>query len=155
MTSMEVGSYGATRQSWRSKNPRDALKKLIDSNPTSDQLELLNEFEKIARSDDGYLSVIIEYWFTNNFRSLTTHSVVDAKRQRAKLAKASAHLTKKIKEKVEIELLKLIMPNGKPLAQCTGLECVKFGGWLSNIGKRVGAKNVGDVLTESELRDLR
>ena len=55
----------------------------------------------------------------------------------------------------EIVLLKLPMPNGKEMAQCTGAEMVGFGGAYVKIGKEVGAKRlVGAVLDEEDVRRL-
>jgi hypothetical protein len=47
--------------------------------------------------------------------------------------------------------MELVTPNGKQLGGCTGSECMKMGGWYIEVGRKVGAKKVGDVLNESQL----
>ena len=60
-----------------------------------------------------------------------------------------------LKHKIKGRLLQLIMPNGKRLAECTGAECIEFGGWYIAIGEHVGSTNlVGKVLKESEILQL-
>ena len=54
-----------------------------------------------------------------------------------------------IKIKV-IMLLDLMLPNGKLLRDCTGVECRAAGGWLVKIADRVGDGVVGEVLSENE-----
>jgi hypothetical protein len=60
-----------------------------------------------------------------------------------------------LKAKIRGRILQLVMPNGKKLAECTGAECIEFGGWYTAIGERVGAKNlVGKVLRERDILRL-
>jgi hypothetical protein len=52
-------------------------------------------------------------------------------------------------------LLDLLMPNGKRLRDCTGTECSQAGGWLVQVGTRIGSDGiVGERMSEAELRDL-
>ena len=49
-------------------------------------------------------------------------------------------------------LLDLVQPNGKKLRDCTGDECSQAGGWLVQVGNRVGRTGiVGKQLSEAEL----
>ena len=49
----------------------------------------------------------------------------------------------------------MIMPNGKPLRECTGKDCAKAGGWLSKLAKKVKPnQKVGDVLSEAQVKRL-
>lgn len=60
------------------------------------------------------------------------------------------------KEFVKIELLNLLMPNGKPLRDCTFGECAQFGGWfkvLSQQGRPMGI--VGKHLSEDQVRKIQ
>jgi hypothetical protein len=44
------------------------------------------------------------------------------------------------KDKFEVALLDLIMPNGKPMRYCTGAEMIAFGEGFIRIGKSLGAE---------------
>ena len=65
---------------------------------------------------------------------------------------SKAKVVEAIEAKAKILLLDLTMPNEKRLAECTGFECVKFGGWLGAVGKAAGKQLVGKALTEKEVR---
>lgn len=74
-------------------------------------------------------------------------------RERKAARETEEKLVKKAKGLIVKRLLCLVMPNGKPLSQCTGAECKKFGGIFVKIGERVGAKMiVGKVLKEADLQ---
>jgi hypothetical protein len=63
---------------------------------------------------------------------------------------------------VRSALLDLLMPNGKPLRDCTGGECERYGKadeqrglWLQRVAAKVGPdKHVGEVLDERQLKAL-
>lgn len=60
-----------------------------------------------------------------------------------------------LKSAAKLLLLDLVMPNGIKLRDCTGADCIGFGGWLTAIGKKVGdGRKVGDVLSEREIRSI-
>jgi hypothetical protein len=51
--------------------------------------------------------------------------------------------------------LKLTMPNGKKLGDCTGQDCINFGGLFQKIGEHVPLnRRVGDVLSEEQIKNL-
>jgi hypothetical protein len=56
--------------------------------------------------------------------------------------------------KVQIILLNLPMPNGKPMRKCTGVEMGGFGRAFTKIAERAGERMVGDVLSEEQVRKL-
>ena len=66
-----------------------------------------------------------------------------------------ARVVQQVAAKVATALMGLQMPNGKPLSECTGTECISAGGWFEKIGKRVGARGiVGEKLTEDDLQKM-
>ena len=55
----------------------------------------------------------------------------------------------------EIILLNLLMPNGKPMRDCTGMEMGGFGRAYTKIAEKVGPdRRVGDVISEEQVRKL-
>lgn len=61
-----------------------------------------------------------------------------------------------VKRVANVILLDLVLPNGKKLRDCTGRECKKAGGWLIQVGERVGDRGiVGAKLDEAELTAIR
>ena len=69
-------------------------------------------------------------------------------------SKGEAVFHERVRE-AAVKLLDLSMPNGKPLRDCTGSDCKKFGGWLGKIAAKVGARQkVGSVLSEAQVRKL-
>jgi hypothetical protein len=70
MTSLDHSVQGAKHQSFRRSNPRECLVSLIETHPEADDAELLKLFADAVERDDGYLAVVIEYWFVNNLNNL-------------------------------------------------------------------------------------
>lgn len=68
------GATGAKRQSWKRANPRDVLKRIIDDNPGMTEGDIQERCWHILQSDQQQLRTIFEYWFANNYRSLTLPS---------------------------------------------------------------------------------
>jgi hypothetical protein len=111
--------------------------------------------------DHKYLTTIIEYWFANNFHSLTERppSSYQARERSSAITKVKQNVETQIQLKAGVILLEMTMPNGKLLRDCTGAECSKLsskiGGWLLRISKRVRpTQTVGSVLNEDQVRQL-
>lgn len=80
-------------------------------------------------------------------------------RQNLDVAKAKVVEERRVvdamKTKIKGRILRLMMPNGKRLEDCTGAECVEFGGWYTAIGEYVGPYNlVGKVMKERDVLRL-
>jgi hypothetical protein len=114
---------------------------------------LLRKFVEKLADDDDHLAVVIEYWFTNNLRSLRAKpKPIDSA---ATIAGFKAKLDGKIAQKAREILLDLIMPNGAPLRDCTGKDCSDFGGWFKKIADMVKPRQrVGSILSEDQVRAL-
>lgn len=160
---IQIGTKGAKVQSWKSANPREMLVRMMDESPGTSRETLLEEFrgEVRKRGNDSYLDVIIDYWFANNFYSLTAdrpERKAEARAQKAdQVETIKTKLKAKIVEEARVILLDLMMPNGRRLAECTGAECGRMskrvGTWLSNIAGAVRPSEVvGDVLDEAAVR---
>jgi hypothetical protein len=168
MSYIEEGSQGAYRQSWRKGNPRSLLKTLIERNPKADRKKIYDLFWDEVEDDKQLLQDIVGYWLDHNYHSLLTASLeprapsggadssgggptsTAAKSEQATAAKGK--LQDRIRYETRIVLLELVMPNDKRLADCTGAECSRFGGWLFQLSKKVPAnKTVGATLSEDEV----
>jgi hypothetical protein len=157
MTDMNLGTTGAKRQSWAHDNPRDVLLGLIKANKSWNERRIFDAFFDEVVGNENYMKVILEYWFANNYASL-----IGKRKQRkpstGKLETA-ATVSTKINDRIEREaqtlLLEWTMPNGKRLADCTGSDCKKVGGWLSRIADKIKPTDiVGRVLSEKQVRSL-
>jgi hypothetical protein len=108
---------------------------------------------------DDFLDALLDEWVRIKYSTAAsaafppTAAEMKARvaEQKSRKAKERAEIDK-AKLKITRRALDLIMPNKKPLAKCTGAECVAFGGWIAKIGARVGPNRlVGDVLTNKDL----
>jgi hypothetical protein len=154
-TIINEGKTGAKRQSWRGTNPRSILLKLIADNPhetRQDEDRILELFWQAIRKDEDILHTIaVKYWGTNNYSYLVYRrpdSTSRVKKTEEVEAAKNSILSK-------IILLDFVMPNGKPLRECTKQDCQKIGGWLLKVAKTLKPKQmVGEVFSERELRRL-
>lgn len=152
MTTLETGVYGAKVQSWKRASPRDLLKRLIDENPNSSKEDLLKKFsDKVTKN---HLDAIIEYWFANNYNSLTERKAPAPSREQ-KRAIVEQRKSEIKARAVNMVFLDLVLPNGKPLRDCTGKDCAKAGGLFAKIANKIKPNEiVGKVLSETEVRKL-
>ena len=157
MTMVDAGIYGAKRQTWK-KNPRELLKQLIDK-LGPDEEAVREKFAAKVQNDPDCIDPIIDYWFANNYRSIVhLNRPVDFGRQRAESQTVlTSAAVKAIKDRAtQMVLLDMtILPNGKPLRDCTGKDCAKAGGWLGRIAAKIKPGDiVGAVLSEAEIKKL-
>ena len=54
----------------------------------------------------------------------------------------------------EVALLDLVMPNNVPMRYCSGTQMRGFSSAYAKIAERVGDAMVGEVLVESQVREL-
>jgi hypothetical protein len=160
---LDTGTYGAKVQSWKSANPRDLLRQIIEENRNADKPALLaiTRDRLLAGDAVDHLEAVIEYWFANNYHSLVERPAPPP-REATKATRAAA--VKNVKEKVKTRILEeaqamlldiVTLPNGKSLRDSTGKDCAKAGGWLSKLAEKVGPKQrVGATLSEEEVRSV-
>lgn len=163
MTHLDAGHYGAKVTSWDESSHRAFFKKIADEWLDLDQDEL---FKKILIAADvdamNTLHVSVwKYWFKNayNWWDIQRRSPKTPKEKAKAKAKQNAKV-EKIKKIIRAKaqkmvLMDLVMANGKPLRDCTGRECSKFGGWLNKVAGKIGANGVvGKNLSESDLQKM-
>jgi hypothetical protein len=140
----------------------------MEANPSINKQDLLTKFlDEIEKPEhhDTYRRAALKYAFDNAYTSITSEiplgsaAGITATKIRAAMKsdakqKTSKAVNEAIDHRAQVIVLDLIQANGKPLGDCRGTECIKFGGWLAEIGKRVGKQRVRDVLSEGEARKL-
>jgi hypothetical protein len=155
---VNMAMTGATqRRSRRPATPREALAAIVLRSPGKDGGELLQEFQELARSNESYLSSIIEEWFRNAYRSLTrpSRSVGASELRQKEFSRVKETVRANIKFKANVVLMDIVLPTGKKLRDSTGSDCRYAGGWLTQIAKVVGPTQlVGRVMSESDLRQF-
>lgn len=156
---MEVGSLGATRQTWRNKTIREVLADLVERNPRASEDRLRALFAECVRDDDEYLSAVIDYAFDNTYRARVRQearqpvSAIGRAEQleaRAQEARQHAERVEYIKER--IILLNQEMPNGMRARNCTLDYMYRLGGKFKTVGKPGSRKTVGETYTEDQYR---
>lgn len=158
-SSIDTGTTGAKRQSWRYANPRETLRRLIEDNPTAGKMDLFELFsnEVFRPSSKPLLLSIVEYWFDNNFQSLMPRQPrrIDPVLKEKTISEIKDKVTASIKIAANIMLLDLVQPNGKALRLCTGAECAATGGWLTQLSQMMPPDaTVGATFTEKQVRAI-
>lgn len=149
--SEHIGSTGAKRQTWKKANPRELLKQIVEETTSEDKA--YDEFVAAIDGDRAMMEAIIEYWFANNYRSLTyqpTYEPREATKRREQMADRAATIIKTRAE--QMVLLEMTMPNGKTLAECTGKEVANFGTKFLALSKAVRPNEKIGTLSEIEVR---
>lgn len=158
MPELEInrGTHGAKRASFQKTSYRDIALKLLLANPDEEVEDIAEEFVVALLADRDALTSLAIYGLANVKASIVrpvapvTRRSVAPTRERV-IEREATKITKRIVE----NLLDFPMPGGKTLAQSTGAECTKAGGWLVKVGKRVGPRGiVGDMLSNAELKKL-
>lgn len=158
MTNVDTGITGAKRQSFHEESPRDLLKRLMKANAKLSEEDLLILFARKVNDNPKYLPAIIEYWFANNHRSLTTRPQSPQQRRQDETTRRQKIDTLKqgYKEQLtKLAFLAMVLPNGKELRECTGSECRKMapkvGAFLAKLGKELKPnQKVGDVYASDD-----
>ncbi len=171
LVSVNIGASGASRQSWTHDDTlRQKLLSLIIEHPSAKNDEIRDLHWRWVEDNPGLCALVHRYWFDNHVRYLRRDYPSEAKRRyelssfKKKRYETYESDKSAIRQKIidaapKIALLGMIMPNGKPLAECTGKECEdmgpRIGGWLMRISVEVGPdKMVGDVLSEDRVKTL-
>jgi hypothetical protein len=129
---------------------------LVQKNPNTSKEDLFAEFQAAIDGDEEHRRAIDWYFFVNMYTYAQPQKPAPAPAARARdLSERRATIEKGVKQTVnQISLLFLTMPNGKAMRYCTGREMETFGKGYAKIAKRAGAKMVGELLSEDEVRSL-
>jgi hypothetical protein len=158
------GIYGAKRQSWYGKNPRDVLHRILLESPRGSEKEHFDRICDIVADDPAYFGAMIEYWFANNYRSMKVVevspddvSVVPRQEERAASARRDEATVVRMKEKLYSALtMGFMMPNGERLKDCSFGYVSQMGGVFAAMAKgRKANEVVGKHLTDADLLNLQ
>lgn len=150
---LNKGHQGAKRSSWTRLHYRDLALKICEKHPDADVEKLAKLFLNELTRHPGYMDSIAIYIMANIKAALNPSRFVRGKTK----APMEQALVQRVVNRTaaRVLLMTMQMPGGKTLAQSTGAECKKAGGWLTEVGKRVGDKGiVGEKLTEADLLKL-
>jgi hypothetical protein len=130
---------------------RALLVDLVQSNPRASKEDLFDRFRELIEGDEDHRSAIDWYFFVNMLTYAQSQGqravTVERRAERQEMVRAAT-------AQVVNQFLSHPMLNGKEMRHCTGLEMAKFGKGYAKIAKRAGAKTVGEVMNESEVREL-
>jgi hypothetical protein len=154
---VDYGTQGAFRATWRRAQPRLLLERLIRDNPKATEEQIHSLFWEEVEDDGDALRACVEYWLDNNYASILRFKPMAmgsgaAPAQTTERDRIRQQIKGRIEHETRLVLLDLVMPNGKPLGDCTGRECLQFGRWFANLAKRVPpAEIVRNILSETEV----
>lgn len=127
------------------------MRRLVEASPGSSPEQIGRSLLDEVREDDDLLLPILIYWVRHNMRALSAEPT-QIKEKATKRRKRESAVRKKVESRAKIIFMQMIAPNGKILADCTGKECSKFGGFFSAVGKEVKpTETVGGALSEQQL----
>jgi hypothetical protein len=145
----------ATRRAIVPRTLADLLALVRHTHPGTSQKENFSHFLYEATLSPALIRESFQFWHALHFkkpqpkarRAVARPAMTTEQRVALKNAAKSRI--------VEVVFLNMPMPNGKKLRDCTGAECLKFGGWLAEIGKRCGPRrHVSDVLSEDQVAKI-
>jgi hypothetical protein len=151
-----LGTRGATRQSWKPESIRQIVKEIQDDHPRAGRDRLIRLLAERISEDDRARDLASEYVIDNCLNVQASYERRDAARARptpqeaAKRASETAERVENIK--AQIALLNLPMANGKLARYCTGAELEHVGGAWVRVGKKIGKTGIlGQKMNETEV----
>jgi hypothetical protein len=165
VTTMEAAIIArAPRRKQNKENPLGLFISVIRDEPKSDQTTHRRHIRGLLLSPgyEEFLDAVIDEWlrikYSTAYRAAvppTTKEIKERAERRKVLNLQEEKAVRKAKALIGERLFNLMMPNGKPLHQCTGAECIKFGSYYAKIGKAAGPdKVVGDVMSADDITTL-
>lgn len=162
MNTENLGTHGATRQSWSRESIRVIYAELKAEHPKADHSRMVKLLAERLEEEDARKAAA-DYIVTACENAQVGYEKRDERRSGTHRRRTAQERQKEDEEveaaaesiKDQIMFLNQEMPNGKRMRYCTGAEMDKFGKAYQRIAKRVGStKMVGSVLNEKEVRAL-
>jgi len=166
---MNLGTRGATRQSWGRDSIRQFFNEIRLQHPKAGHDKLVRLMCDKAMEEREMLTAAMDYIVTNFTNAQDGYQRRDeAKARSSSSSYARSTITPEQKEerekenerqresiKNQIMLLNLPMANGKLARNCTGAELIKLGGAWVKLGKKIGSgKILGQVLNEEQVQEI-
>lgn len=162
--SLQTVSHKAARSRTRSESPLGLLIASIQERIGLSERDHRAAFRRLILSPgyEDFIDAVVEEWMSIKYSTaLRAAQPLSIQEVRANVSRRLQQREEKAaqvvaaKEIMGLRLLDLVMPNGKALRDCTGGDCIRFGGFYTRIGKKVGkARVVGKVLTAADLIGL-
>ena len=161
---LNTGVRGATKLSWDGEATlRQWLSDILATNPGISRDESFKLFLARLEEEDGdsYSPAsgkysLAMYFHTNHYRYIVQPTSFEQKaRERAAKKAVESARVEEVKIALKDSLLEWIMPNGKPLGECTGVYCAQRGGWLAKVGAKAGSKKIAEVFSAAQLKAFR
>jgi len=164
MTQTQAIIARAPRTRQDRENPLSLFISVIRETPKGNQITHSRKLRNLLLSDgyEEFLDAVIDEWqrikYTTALKAAVPPSTAEIKKRAAAkkaLAEKEEAAVEKAKALIGERIFYTIMPNGKPLHECTGAECVKFGNHFAKIGKHVGPRRVvGKVMSAADITAL-
>jgi hypothetical protein len=153
-----------TPQPRRRDAKREFLRRLQTDFPDASPGEIAARFVEHCRDSDpieveDIVWSALEEWALANIPPARTprkpRARIDPEAEGQVEAQIKAKDDERIEAEVTIRLLDFVTPNGKRLADCTGAQCRKLGGFFAEVAKRLQPRDhVGEHLHEDELQSI-
>lgn len=127
------------------------LAEVIRRHPKSDRAAHLRAFRKEILADDGadILDALISEYVSIKYNTARAHAFpVDVKQRLRELREAHEARTATEMRQITARLLAVVLPNGKALRDCTGIEAVECGEQFRKIGELAGERVIGTIPVE-------
>lgn len=134
----------------KSSNPDHIIASLVERHPDRSRDHIERLFISKVDDDPALLQLFISYYFGHAWARLKRSLLVPARTE--EISRQVAEM--EIKLRRSVILSEMIMHNGKKLAECTGIEATKFGGFYAKVGQIAKRRKIGTVMTEAQLWDL-
>lgn len=118
-------------------------------------------FKRMVLSDgyEDFVAAIIQEWqaikYSTALRAARPPGIAEIKAAAATRQKRRADevsLVKTAKQVIGSRLMEMVTPSGKALGDCTGAECLAYGGFFGAIGKSIKKdQTVRDALSTNDL----
>jgi hypothetical protein len=158
---VNLGSKGATYQSWFRDAVRVAFRELQEQHPKAGERKLAQLLGDRARDDPEIFDAAMEYIAHNMLNA--QEGYVRREQERVQLARPKRSAEERQQENEELSrqakeaaakilYLNMEMPNGKRLRYCTGDYVAKVCAPLAKLGKKAGNKLMGQAYNEEDIR---
>lgn len=155
MTTPQVST--SAKANTRQLAPLQLLIDLIRKKPSLEEAKQKAAFRKLILDDENedYLHSLINEWLSIKFNGALNIAVPPARETVEQRRTEQARLVATIERVIKVNMLDMMLPNGKKLSNSTGRDCTKAGGLFAQIGMRVKPNEiVGKVLTEKDIHEM-
>jgi hypothetical protein len=143
-------TYGASTAKTLEPDIYEVLREIMDDHPKANKSRLRKLYVDAVKNDPDLNDAFIEAFFENVLAVLTRARSKSKKRKRMMREEKQKQQAKHIDRFV----MSYVMPNGKPLKECTFGEVATFGARFSKLSA-MGKPDeiVGQVLSQKQVRE--